>query len=98
MLRLTLKVQNNIAIRCVMPISIETAAIPGFSKSFLPAQMTWRSTLLSGYDVFVKDRENMGTGETLKIEHDKLVDWGIRGIKVVHSPSALRLFSSFGLE
>lgn len=76
-----LKIKENITINCVMPGGIETAAMPGFSKAFLPEQMTLRSTLLSGYDVFVQEKENIRTGETLEAAHDKLVEWGHPGYK-----------------
>jgi NAD(P)-dependent dehydrogenase (short-subunit alcohol dehydrogenase family) len=76
-----LQLKENITINCVMPGGIETAAMPDFSKAFLPEQMTLRSTLLSGYDVFLDDVENTKTGQTLEAAHDKLVDWGHPGYK-----------------
>lgn len=71
----------NSRIQSRMPVQYSTRAMPGFSQAFLPEQMTLRSTLLAGYDVFVQDRENVRTGETLEAAHDKLIDWGHPGYK-----------------
>jgi NAD(P)-dependent dehydrogenase (short-subunit alcohol dehydrogenase family) len=76
-----LHVKENITINCVMPGGIETPAMPGFSEAFLPHEMTLRSTLISGYDVFLDDVENIKTGQTLEAAHDKLIDWGHPGYK-----------------
>ncbi|KAF1845600.1 NAD(P)-binding protein [Cucurbitaria berberidis CBS 394.84] len=73
--------KENITVNCVMPGGIETPAMPGFSKAFLPQQMTLKSTLLSGYDTFLDDAENRKTGQMLEAAHDKLVNWGHPGYK-----------------
>jgi NAD(P)-dependent dehydrogenase (short-subunit alcohol dehydrogenase family) len=71
-----LKTKENITINCVMPGGIETPAMPGFSKAFLPEQMTLRSNLLSGYDIFLDDKQNSKTGQTIEAAHDTLIEWG----------------------
>jgi NAD(P)-dependent dehydrogenase (short-subunit alcohol dehydrogenase family) len=76
-----LQLKENITINCVMPGAIETPAMPGFSKAFLPKQMTLKSTLISGYDVFLKDTKNIKSGATLEAAHDMLLDWGHPGYK-----------------
>jgi NAD(P)-dependent dehydrogenase (short-subunit alcohol dehydrogenase family) len=76
-----LQLKENITVNCVMPGGIETPAMPGFSKAFLPEQMTLRSTLFSGYDVFLDDMDNIKTGQTLEAAHDKLINWGHPGYK-----------------
>jgi NAD(P)-dependent dehydrogenase (short-subunit alcohol dehydrogenase family) len=76
-----LQLKENITVNCVMPGGIETPAMPGFSKAFLPEQMTLRSTLFSGYDVFLDDMDNIKTGQTLEAAHDKLINWGHSGYK-----------------
>jgi hypothetical protein len=63
-----------------MPGNIETSAMPSFSKAFLPEQMTLESALLSGYEVFLDDMENM-TEEPIEAVHDKLIPWGHPGYK-----------------
>ena len=73
--------KENITINCVMPGGIETPAMPGFSKAFLPEQMTLRSTLFAGYDTFLDDGENSRTGETLEAAHNKVISWGHPGYK-----------------
>ncbi|CAN9145973.1 unnamed protein product [Alternaria alternata] len=40
-----------------------------------------KSTLFAGYDRFLDDKENLRTGETIEVAHDKLVDWGHPGYK-----------------
>lgn len=76
-----LQVKENITVNCVMPGGIETPAMPGFSKAFWPEQMTLRSTLLSGYDVFLDDAKNRKSGQTLEAAHEKLIEWGHPGYK-----------------
>jgi NAD(P)-dependent dehydrogenase (short-subunit alcohol dehydrogenase family) len=76
-----LAVKENISINCVMPGGIETPAMPGFSKAFRPEQMTLRSTLISGYDVFLDDAENTKTGQLIETTHDTLIEWGHPGYK-----------------
>jgi NAD(P)-dependent dehydrogenase (short-subunit alcohol dehydrogenase family) len=76
-----LKSKENITVNCVMPGGIETPAMPGFSKAFLPHQMTLRSTLIAGYDVYLDDADNIKTGETIEAAHDKLIEWGHPGYK-----------------
>lgn len=70
-----LQLKENITINCVMPGGIETPAMPGFSKAFRPEQMTLRSTLISGYDVFLGDTENTKTGQLIETAHNKLIEW-----------------------
>lgn len=70
-----LSVKENITVNCVMPGPIETPAMPGFSKAFLPEQMTLRSTLMSGFDVFLGDTRNTKTGQLVETAHDTLIDW-----------------------
>lgn len=76
-----LGMKENISINCVMPGGIETPAMPGFSKAFRPEQMTLRSTLISGYDVFLDDAENTKTGQLIETAHDTLIEWGHPGYK-----------------
>ncbi len=76
-----LKLKENISVNCVMPGGIETPAMPGFSKAFRPEQMTLRSTLISGYDVFLNDAENTKTGQLIETAHDTLIEWGHPGYK-----------------
>jgi NAD(P)-dependent dehydrogenase (short-subunit alcohol dehydrogenase family) len=76
-----LKIKENITINCVMPGGIETPAMPGFDKAFLPHQMTLRSILIAGYDVYLDDADNIKTGETIEAAHDKLINWGHPGYK-----------------
>jgi NAD(P)-dependent dehydrogenase (short-subunit alcohol dehydrogenase family) len=76
-----LRLKENITINCVMPGGIETPAMPGFSKAFRPEQMSLRSTLISGYDVFLNDVENSKTGQLIETAHDKLIEWGHPGYK-----------------
>jgi hypothetical protein len=64
-----------------MPGGIEMPAMPDFGKAFLPEQMTLRSNLISGYDVFLSDYDNTKTGQTLEAAHDKLIEWGHPGYK-----------------
>lgn len=71
-----LQKKENITINCVMPGGVETPAMPGFSEAFLPEHMTLRSTLISGYDLFLDDEENVKTGELVETAHDKLISWG----------------------
>jgi NAD(P)-dependent dehydrogenase (short-subunit alcohol dehydrogenase family) len=70
------KVKENITINCIMPGGIQTPAMPDFDKAFLPDQMTKRSTLFSGFDTFLDDKENTKTGQTLEAAHDTLIEWG----------------------
>jgi NAD(P)-dependent dehydrogenase (short-subunit alcohol dehydrogenase family) len=76
-----LQIKENITVNCVMPGGIETPAMPDFGKAFLPEQMTLRSNLIFGYDVFLSDYDNTKTGQTLKAAHDKLIEWGHPGYK-----------------
>ena len=76
-----LQVKENITINCVMPGGIETPAMPGFAKAFKPEQMTLRSNLISGYDVFLDDESNTKTGQLIETAHDKLIEWGHPGYK-----------------
>lgn len=68
--------KENITINCVMPGGIETPAMPGFSEAFLPEHMTSRSTLISGYDFFLDDENNIKTGELVEAAHSDLISWG----------------------
>ncbi|KAH7091253.1 hypothetical protein FB567DRAFT_269731 [Paraphoma chrysanthemicola] len=76
-----LKIKDNVTVNCVMPGGIETPAMPDFSTAFLPEQMTLRSNLLSGYDLFLNDTENVRTGETIEAAHDQLIPWSKPGYK-----------------
>ncbi|KAF1837685.1 NAD(P)-binding protein [Decorospora gaudefroyi] len=76
-----LQVKENITVNCVMPGGIETPAMPGFSEAFRPEQMTLRSNLIAGYDVFLDDAENVKTGQLIETAHDKLFEWGHPGYK-----------------
>lgn len=76
-----LQKKENITVNCVMPGGIETPAMPGFNKAFLPEQMTLRSNLISGYEVFLDDEDNIKTGQTIEAAHDKLITWGHPGYK-----------------
>lgn len=76
-----LKLKDNITVNCVMPGGIETPAMPGFSRAFRPEQMTLRSTLVSAYDVFLDDADNVKSGQTIEAAHNKLIDWGHPGYK-----------------
>jgi NAD(P)-dependent dehydrogenase (short-subunit alcohol dehydrogenase family) len=76
-----LLVKDNISVNSVMLGPIETEAMPGFSKAFHPEHMMLKSTLFAGYDLFLDDKENHRTGQTIEVAHDKLVDWGHPGYK-----------------
>jgi NAD(P)-dependent dehydrogenase (short-subunit alcohol dehydrogenase family) len=76
-----LKLKENITVNCIMPGGIETPAMPGFSQAFLPEQMTLRSTLISGYDLFLNDTANTRTGELIEAAHSQLIPWGHPGYK-----------------
>lgn len=71
-----LQKKDNITVNCVMPGGIETPAMPGFSEAFLPEHMTLRSTLISGYDLFLDDEKNDKTGELIEAAHKELIPWG----------------------
>lgn len=73
--------KDNITVNCVMPGGIETPAMPDFSTAFLPHEMTLRSTLISGYDTFLEDKDNVKTGQLLEAAHDRLYEWGHPGYK-----------------
>jgi NAD(P)-dependent dehydrogenase (short-subunit alcohol dehydrogenase family) len=75
------QLKDNITINCVMPGGIETPAMPDFSTAFLPEEMTLRSNLISGYDLFLEDEENTKTGQLIEAAHDKLIEWGHPGYK-----------------
>lgn len=76
-----LQSKENITLNCVMPGGIETPAMPGFSKAFRPEQMTLRSNLISGYDLYLNDEKNEKSGHILEAAHDELIDWGHPGYK-----------------
>lgn len=67
--------KENITINCIMPGGIETPAMPD-STVFLPEEMTLKSTLISGYDIFLEDAENTKTGQLVEAAHDELFTWG----------------------
>lgn len=71
-----LQEKDNITVNCVMPGGIETPAMPGFREAFLPEHMTLRSTLISGYDLFLEDEENSRTGQLIEAAHKDLIPWG----------------------
>jgi NAD(P)-dependent dehydrogenase (short-subunit alcohol dehydrogenase family) len=71
-----LAVKEHITINCIMPGGVDTAAMPDFSTAFRPEQLTLRSNIIRGYDVFLDDAENTRTGETLEAAHDTLISWG----------------------
>lgn len=71
-----LQKKENITINCIMPGGIETPAMPDFRDAFLPEQMSLRSTLISGYDLFLDDEGNTKTGQNIEVAHDKLMPWG----------------------
>jgi NAD(P)-dependent dehydrogenase (short-subunit alcohol dehydrogenase family) len=73
--------KENISINCIMPGGIETPAMPGFSEAFLLEHMTLRSTLISGYDLFLDDEKNTKSGQTIEAAHDELIPWGHPGYK-----------------
>ncbi|KAK0619491.1 hypothetical protein B0T14DRAFT_603289 [Immersiella caudata] len=70
------RLKDNITINCVMPGGVDTPAMPGFSVAFRPEQMTQRENLLSAYDLFINDEENIRTGECVEAAHDRIVEWG----------------------
>ena len=76
-----LQEKENIAINCVMPGGIETPAMPGFNEAFLPEHMTLRSTLISGYDLFLDDEANTRTGQLIEAAHKELFSWDHPGYK-----------------
>lgn len=73
--------KENITINCVMPGGIETPAMPGFSEAFLPEHMTLKSTLISGFDYFLDDKENIKSGQLIEMAHQDLIPWGHPGYK-----------------
>ncbi|KAK0653040.1 hypothetical protein B0T16DRAFT_110383 [Cercophora newfieldiana] len=71
-----MRLKDNITINCVMPGGVDTSAMPGFSIAFRPEQMTPREVLLSAYDAYIDDEENVRTGECVEAAHDRIVEWG----------------------
>lgn len=76
-----LQEKENITVNCVMPGGVDTPAFPGFSTAFLPGQLTLLSTLISAYDIFINDTENIKSGQTIEAAHDTLFTWGHPGYK-----------------
>jgi hypothetical protein len=68
------QIKEIITVNCVMPRGIKTPVMPDFGKASLSEQMTPKSNLVSGYDVFLNNHQNIETGQTLEVAHDKLIE------------------------
>jgi len=72
-----MRLKDNITVNCVMPGGVETPAMPDFAVAFRPEHMTMPENLLSAYDAYIEDEENLRTGECVETTHDGIVDWGL---------------------
>lgn len=73
--------KENITINCVMPGPIETDVVAGFTDAFAPEHLTLKPVLLSAYDHFLEDRDNIETGQLVGTTHKDLIFWPRPGYK-----------------
>lgn len=76
-----LQQKDNITINCVMPGPIETNVMPAFSDAFVPEHLTLKPVLLSAYEQFLEDRDNVKTGQLIGTAHKDLIVWPHPGYK-----------------
>jgi NAD(P)-dependent dehydrogenase (short-subunit alcohol dehydrogenase family) len=76
-----LQQKENISINCVMPGPIETDVMPGFSDAFAPEHLTLKPALLSAYDQFLEDKDNVKSGQLIGTAHKNLISWPHPGYK-----------------
>ncbi|KAF3049012.1 hypothetical protein E8E11_003634 [Didymella keratinophila] len=73
--------KENITINCVMPGPIVTDVVAGISDAFAPEHLTLKSVLLSAYDHFLEDKDNVKTGQLVGTAHKDLIFWPHPGYK-----------------
>lgn len=73
--------KENITINCVMPGPIDTDVVPGISDAFAPEHLTLKSVLLSAYDHFLEDQDNIKSGQLIGTAHKDLIFWPHPGYK-----------------
>lgn len=73
--------KENITINCVMPGPIDTNVVVGISDAFAPEHLTLKPVLLSAYDHFLEDKDNIVTGQLIGAAHKNLIFWPHPGYK-----------------